>query len=58
MIDEERLLKQKTKITWLKEGDKNSAYFHKVLKGRLNRSRILLICDEDGRRFEHNDIAD
>ncbi|GKA35159.1 RNA-directed DNA polymerase, eukaryota, reverse transcriptase zinc-binding domain protein [Tanacetum coccineum] len=30
--DEEKLLRQKTKVTWLKEGDKNSAYFHKVIK--------------------------
>ncbi|GJZ40339.1 hypothetical protein Tco_0586902 [Tanacetum coccineum] len=39
--DEEKLLRQKAKITWLKEGDKNSAYFQKVLKGRMNRSRIM-----------------
>ncbi|GJX11158.1 RNA-directed DNA polymerase, eukaryota, reverse transcriptase zinc-binding domain protein, partial [Tanacetum coccineum] len=32
------------------EGDKNSAYFHKFLKGRLNRSRIMSICAEDGKR--------
>ncbi|GKC42596.1 hypothetical protein Tco_1060318, partial [Tanacetum coccineum] len=33
VLDEEKLLKQKTKIEWLKEGDHNTAYFHKVLKG-------------------------
>ncbi|GJX35396.1 hypothetical protein Tco_0246953 [Tanacetum coccineum] len=56
--DEEKLLRQKAKITWLKEGDKNSAYFHKVLKGRMNRSRIMSICDEQGKRFDYNEIAD
>ncbi|GJY32208.1 RNA-directed DNA polymerase, eukaryota, reverse transcriptase zinc-binding domain protein [Tanacetum coccineum] len=48
--DEEKLLRQKAKVTWLAEGDKNSAYFHKFIKGRLNRSRIMSICAEDGKR--------
>ncbi|PWA66526.1 RNA-directed DNA polymerase, eukaryota, Reverse transcriptase zinc-binding domain protein [Artemisia annua] len=46
--DEEKLLCQKAKVDWLNEGDKNSAYFHKVLKGKLNRNRIHNICCEDG----------
>ncbi|GJY57634.1 RNA-directed DNA polymerase, eukaryota, reverse transcriptase zinc-binding domain protein [Tanacetum coccineum] len=37
-IDEERLLKQKTKIEWLKEGDSNSSYFHNAIKGRVSRT--------------------
>ncbi|GJW27374.1 RNA-directed DNA polymerase, eukaryota, reverse transcriptase zinc-binding domain protein [Tanacetum coccineum] len=55
--DEEKLLMQKAKVNWLKEEDKNTAYFHKVLKGRLNRSRILSICAEDGTRFENYEVA-
>ncbi|GJQ98638.1 RNA-directed DNA polymerase, eukaryota, reverse transcriptase zinc-binding domain protein [Tanacetum coccineum] len=46
--DEEKLLVQKVKVNWLEEGDRNSAYFHKVLKTKQNRSRILTICDEKG----------
>ncbi|GJT56728.1 RNA-directed DNA polymerase, eukaryota, reverse transcriptase zinc-binding domain protein [Tanacetum coccineum] len=57
VLDEEKLLRQKTKITWLKEGDKNSAYFHKVLKGRLNRNKIMSICVEDGKRYDNCDVA-
>ncbi|GJV21719.1 hypothetical protein Tco_1370739 [Tanacetum coccineum] len=53
VLDEEKLLRQKIKITWLKEGDKNSAYFYKVLKGRINRNRIMSICAKNGRRFEN-----
>nr|GEV54830.1 hypothetical protein [Tanacetum cinerariifolium] len=45
--DEEKLLKQKTKVSWLKERDKNSTYFHKVLKGRLNKNRIMSMCAKD-----------
>ncbi|GJU84558.1 RNA-directed DNA polymerase, eukaryota, reverse transcriptase zinc-binding domain protein [Tanacetum coccineum] len=55
--DEEKLLMQKAKVNWLKEGDKNTAYFYKVLKGRLNRSIILSICVEDGTRFENCEVA-
>ncbi|GJR74730.1 hypothetical protein Tco_0087095 [Tanacetum coccineum] len=40
LMMEERFLKQKAKIEWLRVGDSNLAYFHKVVKGRINRSRI------------------
>ncbi|GJW16246.1 RNA-directed DNA polymerase, eukaryota, reverse transcriptase zinc-binding domain protein [Tanacetum coccineum] len=55
--DEEKLLMQKAKVNWLKEGDKNTAYFHKVLKRRLNRIRILSICAEDGTRFKNCEVT-
>ncbi|GKC05344.1 RNA-directed DNA polymerase, eukaryota, reverse transcriptase zinc-binding domain protein [Tanacetum coccineum] len=57
-IDENNLLKQKVKIDWLKEGDKNTAYFHKVMKGRKHLSRIECICNEDGKRFYGDDVPD
>ncbi|GKB49009.1 RNA-directed DNA polymerase, eukaryota, reverse transcriptase zinc-binding domain protein [Tanacetum coccineum] len=56
-MDEEKLLRQKAKVTWLREGDKNSAYFHTVLKGRINRNRIMSVCAEDGRRYKNYDVA-
>ncbi|GJX40764.1 RNA-directed DNA polymerase, eukaryota, reverse transcriptase zinc-binding domain protein [Tanacetum coccineum] len=58
VIDKEKLLRQNTKVTWLSEGDKNSAYFHKVLKGRINRSRIMSVCDENGVRYKNCDVAE
>ncbi|GJT01427.1 hypothetical protein Tco_0822596 [Tanacetum coccineum] len=42
---EEKFLKQKAKIDWLREGDSNSAYFHKLVKSRTSRSRIELSAD-------------
>lgn len=50
--DEGKLLFQKAKINWLKEGDRNSKYFHKVIKGRSQKSRIDSICNEMVVRFE------
>nr|GEU40024.1 hypothetical protein [Tanacetum cinerariifolium] len=37
ILIEEKFLKQKEKITWLREGDANTAYFHKMLRSRVLR---------------------
>ena len=55
--DEEKVLKQKSKIEWLKEGDQNNAYFHNFIKGRFSKSRIDYVYDEDGNKHSGNDIA-
>ncbi|GKC33403.1 aspartic peptidase [Tanacetum coccineum] len=44
-LDEEHFLKQKAKIEWLEVGDSNSAFFHKSVKSRNQRSRIDTIRD-------------
>nr|GEZ65826.1 hypothetical protein [Tanacetum cinerariifolium] len=49
LLMQERFLKQKAKILWLKEGDSNSAYFHKAVKGRMSRSRINMVMDSAGK---------
>ncbi|GJY75261.1 RNA-directed DNA polymerase, eukaryota, reverse transcriptase zinc-binding domain protein [Tanacetum coccineum] len=43
ILTEERFLKQKAKIQWLKEGDSNSSYFHKVVKSRVSRNVIIVV---------------
>nr|KAJ0215658.1 hypothetical protein LSAT_V11C300101270 [Lactuca sativa] len=43
--EEEWFLKQRAKVQWLKEGDSNTAYFHKVVKGKINRNRVETILD-------------
>ncbi|GKB92899.1 retrovirus-related pol polyprotein from transposon TNT 1-94, partial [Tanacetum coccineum] len=49
-IDEERFLKQKTKVDWLATGDSNSAYFHKSIKCRNQRSRIESILNSENQQ--------
>ncbi|GKD44762.1 hypothetical protein Tco_1269407, partial [Tanacetum coccineum] len=44
-MDEERFLKPKSKFEWLDVGDSNSAYFHKSVKSRIQRSRSHMECD-------------
>ncbi|GKG24607.1 hypothetical protein Tco_0395235 [Tanacetum coccineum] len=56
VTDEENLLSKKAKIKWLNEGDKNSSYFHKVIKGRRSGNRVDVICDERGDRFEKEEV--
>nr|GFB69864.1 hypothetical protein [Tanacetum cinerariifolium] len=54
VLIEERFLKQKAKIQWLKEGDSNYAYFHKAVKSRVSRSRIDVITNSEGIIYEND----
>ncbi|GKA59381.1 RNA-directed DNA polymerase, eukaryota, reverse transcriptase zinc-binding domain protein [Tanacetum coccineum] len=54
--DEEKFLYQQAKIKWLCDGDKNSKYFHSVLKGRRSKSKIHSIKDKDGITYEGEQI--
>nr|GFA50513.1 RNA-directed DNA polymerase, eukaryota, reverse transcriptase zinc-binding domain protein [Tanacetum cinerariifolium] len=56
--EELKLLHKKAKFYWLKEGDKNSAYFHSILRARKNRSRVETICKQDGSRADGNEVPD
>ncbi|GJY71815.1 hypothetical protein Tco_0475518 [Tanacetum coccineum] len=51
------LLCQKAKVEWLKEEDRNTAYFHKTIKERVHRGRIMTIRYEKGVRFENDDVV-
>ncbi|GJW63827.1 hypothetical protein Tco_0115711 [Tanacetum coccineum] len=57
-IIEEKFLKQKAKIEWLKEGDSNSAHFHKAVKSRASRSRIHVVTDANGVVFQNKKVTD
>ena len=45
---EELFWRQRSRIIWLHEGDRNSAFFHAVTKGRKARNRITAIENEEG----------
>ncbi|GKB35614.1 hypothetical protein Tco_0880556 [Tanacetum coccineum] len=57
LLGEEKLLAQKEKIEWLSEGDRNNKYFHQVLKSRKNASKIMGICDENGKWFNEDEVV-
>nr|GFA25922.1 RNA-directed DNA polymerase, eukaryota, reverse transcriptase zinc-binding domain protein [Tanacetum cinerariifolium] len=57
MADEDKLLFQIAKVEWLNEGDRNTAYFHKVVKNKRNKNRIMSINNSQGVVVEGNDIV-
>ncbi|GJT58152.1 protein LAZ1 [Tanacetum coccineum] len=57
-IDEERFLRQKAKIEWLEVGESNSAYVHKSIKSRNQRSRINVITTVDDVVVSGNSLPD
>ncbi|CAH1434531.1 unnamed protein product [Lactuca virosa] len=50
--EEERFLKQKAKIHWLKEGDSNSKFFHRIVKGKVHKNRIEAVMNREGEWLE------
>lgn len=58
LSQEEVLLKQKSRVNWLKNGDGNNRYFFNACKGRWNRNKILTLEDADGiNHTTHKGIA-
>lgn len=52
-LEKEQLLwAQKSRQMWLLNGDRNTSYFHKVVKRRRAANRILKIQDDQGRRVD------
>ncbi|KAG2295020.1 hypothetical protein Bca52824_041689 [Brassica carinata] len=47
-MEEERYWRQKCREEWLKEGDRNTKYFHNVVKGKKVQNRLLMLLDEAG----------
>ncbi|XP_024958945.1 uncharacterized protein LOC112499910 [Cynara cardunculus var. scolymus] len=54
--DQLELLRQKTKISWLNEGDGNSKFFFHSMKEKRNRYHIAAIKDCCGMVFEHDAV--
>ena len=45
---EESVYKQKSQVNWLQLGDRNTAYFHQLVKKRHNRNQISTLMQYDG----------
>ncbi|XP_022013821.1 uncharacterized protein LOC110913288 [Helianthus annuus] len=56
-LDEERFLKQKSKVDWLRAGDANTAFFHASLKSRNHSTRIDVISNNEGVLFEGENVS-
>ncbi|XP_021996282.1 uncharacterized protein LOC110893484 [Helianthus annuus] len=56
-LDEERFLKQKSKVDWLRAGDANTKFFHASLKSRNHVTRIEVISNSHGVLFQGDDVS-
>ncbi|GJU39339.1 retrovirus-related pol polyprotein from transposon TNT 1-94 [Tanacetum coccineum] len=48
-LDEERFLRQKSKIEWLNAGDSNTTYFYKIVKRKVSdrKLKVLILIRDD-----------
>ncbi|GJZ12614.1 leucine-rich repeat-containing protein [Tanacetum coccineum] len=58
VMGEELFLKQRSKITWLSEGDFNTKFFHNSMKERRNKGRVEYVEDMDGNSFSGPDVKE
>ncbi|XP_074282749.1 uncharacterized protein LOC141607292 [Silene latifolia] len=49
---EEQFWQQRSRVLWLKDGERNMAYFHRMVRQRKQKNYIKLITDDQGRKFE------
>jgi hypothetical protein len=49
LLREEIMWKQRSQIDWLREGDKNTSYFHRRATWREKKNRIVSLKDENGK---------
>ncbi|XP_038985517.1 uncharacterized protein LOC120111723 [Phoenix dactylifera] len=53
---QEILWRQKSRVQWIQEGDRNTRFFHQAAVIRRHRNRIRAIRDEDGQLVEDPDM--
>jgi hypothetical protein len=54
-IQEEILIRQKSRVQWLQEGDKNTKFFHNSLLWHKSQNRIETLQKNDGTVAENHD---
>ncbi|KAK8689513.1 hypothetical protein V6N13_088228 [Hibiscus sabdariffa] len=49
---EETLWQQRSRVLWLREGDRNTKFFHERAKSRRKKNAISVLVDSSGRRVD------
>jgi hypothetical protein len=52
LLEREELMWLRSRIAWLKEGDRNTKYFHRRAAHRAKKNRIKLLRKEDGQTIK------
>ncbi|KAJ9536410.1 hypothetical protein OSB04_un000423 [Centaurea solstitialis] len=55
--DELSFFRQRAKVRWLHEGDKNTSFFHQVVKERRNKGIIRSVIASDGRYVQDDAVG-
>ncbi|KAM5579239.1 hypothetical protein ABKV19_009163, partial [Rosa sericea] len=55
LFQEELFWKQRSKITWLKEGDRNTSFFHRKTENRKRKNSLQGLFDEAGQWQEDDE---
>jgi hypothetical protein len=57
LLQEEMWWSQRSRVLWLKHGDKNTSFFHKIASHRKKKNKIDAITDRMGQiQTEHENI--
>lgn len=52
MSFKESFFKEKSRVKWMKEDDRNTKFFHKTIKVHNGRNKILRLQNEEGIMIE------
>ncbi|XP_025982145.1 uncharacterized protein [Glycine max] len=52
----ESMLRQKSKVKWLREGDRNSSYFHRIINHRRRVNALQGLCIDGGWIHDPNSV--
>ncbi|GJV36712.1 RNA-directed DNA polymerase, eukaryota, reverse transcriptase zinc-binding domain protein [Tanacetum coccineum] len=56
-LDEEQFLKQKANVEWLKAGDSNTTYFHRIMKNKCAKNSIDMVSDSSNTLYDGNQVT-
>ena len=56
LLKEEVHWRQSSRIKWIKEGDSNSKFFHRVANGRRKKKFINSLVSEEGETLSGSDV--
>jgi hypothetical protein len=52
---EEMMWMQRSRVDWLKEGDRNTKFFHSKAIWRARKNKIKRLCDDEGGWHDNHD---